>query len=75
MKYIRENAVKSTSNVKIVRLCSTAMKYPLVSMSLNTRICKNVAPPRQLSPNTWKSTCARRSCFAGVDIAIVNSKS
>jgi hypothetical protein len=51
MKYMEEKAVNSISKAKIAWLLSTAMKYPWVSMSVKTNICRNIAPPRQLRPN------------------------
>lgn len=74
-KYIAEKTVKSISNDKIAGLLSTAMKYPCWSMSVNTKSCKNMAPPRQLNPKVWKRTCARRFGRAVAFISIVNIKS
>ena len=50
-KYTEEKAVKIISKDKIAWLLSTAIKYPWVSMSVKTNICRNIAPPKQLRPN------------------------
>lgn len=34
-------------------LVSTALKYPCSRIFENTRICKKIAPPRQLKPTLW----------------------
>jgi hypothetical protein len=50
-KYMAENTVKSISKERIAELFSTAMKYPCWSMSVKTKSCRNIAPPRQLKPS------------------------
>ena len=35
--------------------CSIAIKYPWWRMSANTRIWRNMAPPKQLKPKLWKT--------------------
>jgi hypothetical protein len=50
-KYRAEKTVRSISKDKIAGLLSTAMKYPCWSISVNTKSCKNMAPPRQLRPS------------------------
>jgi len=47
---MRAKAVRRISNVKMAGLFSTAMKYPCCSMSVKTRIWRNMAPPRELKP-------------------------
>jgi hypothetical protein len=39
---------------------------------VNTRTCRNMAPPRQLKPKVWKSACIRRVGRAVAFILIVN---
>jgi len=50
-KYVAENTVRSISKERIAGLFSTAMKYPCWSMSVKTKSCRNIAPPRQLKPS------------------------
>jgi hypothetical protein len=57
MKYIMAKAVRSISNVRMAGLLSIAIKYPCCSMSVKTRVWRNIAPPKQLKPKMWKSVC------------------
>jgi hypothetical protein len=49
-----------TSKASMAGFCSTAMKYPCWSMSVNTRAWRNMAPPIQLKPNVWNRARALR---------------
>ena len=53
------NAVKAISDERIGVLASTALKYPCSRMFENTRICKKIAPPRQLKPKLWMNRVSR----------------
>ena len=47
--------VRTTSKLSMAEFCSTAVKYPCWAMPAKTRVCRNMAPPRQLKPNVWKT--------------------
>ena len=55
MKYAAANAVRVTSSVRMAEFVSTARKYPCSRMFEKTRICRKIAPPRQLKPMLWMS--------------------
>jgi len=63
MKYMRAKTVRAISNDSMVWLFSIAVKCPCWSMSEKTRICRNMAPPKQLNPKLWMSTRILRSSF------------
>jgi hypothetical protein len=53
------NMVRAISVVRMSGLASTALKYPCSRMLENTRICRNIAPPKQLRPKLWPSRLIR----------------
>jgi len=67
--------VKSISRVKMSGFFSTAMKYPRWSMSVKTKSWRKIAPPKQLKPNVWKSSCLFRSGLVKAFMFIVNINS
>lgn len=56
MKYAAVNIVKVISMVRMYVFASTARKYPCSRMFENTRICRKIAPPKQLRPMLWMSS-------------------
>jgi len=53
MKYIAVKAVSVNSTVRIAGFVSIALKYPCMKISEKTRICRKIAPPKQLKPKLW----------------------
>jgi len=73
-KYNTAKAVKASSNERITVFCSIAMKYPRETMSLKTRICKNIAPPKQLNPKLWKAKRSFLPKLSGIIMAYQKKK-
>jgi hypothetical protein len=59
MKYAAVNAVKAVSDIGIGGLVSMVLKCLCWRMFENSRICRKMAPPRQLKPKLWMSRLIR----------------
>lgn len=47
------NAVSPISADRMRGFVSIAIKYPCCEIARKTRICRKMAPPKQLSPKVW----------------------
>ena len=50
MKYVNVKTDRAISNERISGFVSIAVKYPWCAILKNARICKKIAPPKQLKP-------------------------